>query len=125
MKKFIVVLIGMLMAAGAAFAAVNVESNGVKLGPAQDINFTGGTVTGNGPVKTVSLSSVPGDFTATGNVSGANVIADGALYAGVVFADPCTAYGVGYVFFNNSGEPCYCKPDKSDVKMFDGSTGCF
>jgi len=120
MKKFIAVFIGFVMATGVVFASVNVESDGTKLGPAQDINFTGGTVTGNGPVKTVSLSSVPSDFTV-----GGSVIADEALYAGVVFADPCTAYGVGYVFFNNSGEPCYCKPDKSDVKMFDGSTGCF
>jgi hypothetical protein len=142
MKNLLVALIVAVFIGGIAIASVNVMSDGTNLGPAQDINYVGGIVSGTGPVKTVDLSSITDDVSITGKITatsaeidGALVIdgsiytatltVDGAIYAGATALDPCATLGVnGWIFFNNSGEMCYCKSG-ADVKAADGSTACF
>ena len=60
-----------------------------------------------------------------GTIYTAKVIVDGAIYIGVASLNPCATLGVGYIFFNNSGEPCYCDYSGNDIKFEDGSTACF
>lgn len=142
MRKIMFGILMALFVGGIAFASVNVMSDGANLGPAQDINYVGGIVSGSGPVKTVDLSSITDDVSITGKITatsaeidGAMVIdgsiytatlaVDGAIYAGATTLDPCATLGAnGWIFFNNSGEMCYCKSG-ADVKAADGSTACF
>lgn len=132
MKKFFLALIAIALMTGVSFASVNVLSDGTNLGPAQDINITGGSVTGNGPVKTLSMGTVTTDLNVTGSVITdgtlytGKIISDGAIYLGRATLDPCGTLGAGYVFFNNTtGEPCYCDNNHDDIKFEDGSTACF
>jgi hypothetical protein len=132
MKKFMLFLIVAVMFAGVAFASVNVLSDGTNLGPAQDINFTGGTVTGNGPVKTVDMATITDNVTVTGSVTidgsiyTATLAVDGAIYPGGATSDPCGTLGAGYIFFNRTaGQPCYCNSAGVDLMLYNGSTACF
>jgi hypothetical protein len=142
-KIFAAIIIAVFLAGGIAFASVNVLSDGTNLGPAQDINYVGGIVSGTGPVKTVDLSSITGDVSITGKITATSVevdggvvidgtlytatlTVDGAIYPGRSTIDPCATLGAGWIFINaTSGEPCYCDNAKADIKMEDGSTACF
>lgn len=67
----------LLLMTTAAVASVNVESDGVKLGPAQDINIVGASVTSNGPVKTVNMDELDGDITVDGSIYVSNLYSAG------------------------------------------------
>lgn len=105
MNKFIVFLVTILIA-GVAFASVNVFTDGTNLGPAQDINFEGGSVTGAGtPVKTVDLTIItPAEFS----------------------SDPCATLAAGTIFVHSTTKaPCFCNSLGEDISLYNGSTACF
>lgn len=68
MNKILSAVIIMLFVSSAAIASVNVLSDGTNLGPAQDINVTGGTVSGTGPIKTLALGTAK---VTSGTINGA------------------------------------------------------
>lgn len=112
MKKFLLAVIFLVAFSVPVFASVNVQTDGTNLGPAQDINFVNGTVSGQGsPTKTVNLSKVT---------------TDEYIYVGRATSNPCSVANSGYIFFNDTtGEPCYCDNTANDIKFEDGSTSCF
>lgn len=131
-RKFIITLAVIFGISGVALASVNILDNGTNLGPAQDINIQGASITNNGPTKIVNIKSISGDTTVTGSLTTdgtlytAKITSDGAIYLGRATLDPCGTLGAGYVFFNDStGEPCYCDNNHDDLKFEDGSTACF
>lgn len=74
---------------------------------------------------TATSAEIDGAVVIDGSIYTATLAVDGAIYAGSTTLDPCATLGVnGWIFFNNSGEMCYCKSG-ADVKAADGSTACF
>lgn len=150
MRKYLLlaVLIAAL-AAPAVMAEVDVKSSGSKVTTAVAVDFYGpavtkaggvaivdtGTMTGNvgitGDLDVTGDVGVTGDTTLTGGlvVDGtiytATIAADGAIYPGMATLDPCGTLGRGYIFFNDSGMPCFCNALGVDLSLYDGSTACF
>lgn len=54
MKNYLFLFLALILVSSVASASVNVQSNGTNLGPAQDINVVGASVSGSGPVKTLN-----------------------------------------------------------------------
>lgn len=125
MRKFILLTAIIVFISGAAIASVNVMSDGTNLGPAQDINFTGGTVTGKGPIKTVDLTTIT-SLTVDGTIYTATITADGGIVPGSVTIDPCTTLPAGSIFINGTtGAPCFCNKLGVDLSLYNGTSACF
>ena len=69
-------------------------------------------------------AEIDGTITTDGTIYTAKITSDGAIYAPVATIDPCPTLGRGYIFFNTTGQPCYCNADGADVLVYSASTAC-
>lgn len=83
MSKTFLLLVAIMILATAAFASVNVLSNGANIGPAQDINIIGGTVSGTSATKTFYVFVDSSLYTESAGTGGARYLCisqDGTIY---------------------------------------------
>lgn len=83
MSKTFLFLVAIMTLATAAFASVNVLSNGTNMGPAQDINVIGGTVSGTSATKTFYVFVDASLYTESAGTGGSRYLCisqDGTIY---------------------------------------------
>lgn len=100
MKKIILSLVILVALAGAAFAAVQINSSGTRVGTTDKLDLYGPTVTESGGVTTINMRYIDSDlYLADGvNIDGSIYLTgDGGMYRPLILRQPdggCSSCGV-------------------------------